>query len=310
MHAFDILARTAFALAGAALMLLALGLIFVAGYQVTQANWPPDAGTGRVLLDGVGYTIIAIAVFDVGKYLIEEEAIRGREMRQAGEARQSMTKFITTIAIAIFLEALVTVFDAGKQDIATMLYPTLLLLAGVALVVGLGVYQRLSARVEITAEEPPDPRNRNLGERKPRLGSIPQHSEKTMRLTSLLLVPSGPDAARGPRRRAAETLAGSALGHGGCGQARARHQLRADGKVAGTGGCNRFFGSYEQKGEALTFSPLGSTRMACPPDMMRREQAFFEMLGEVRSANIEGTKLALRDAAGQELAKLSRRDGQ
>jgi uncharacterized membrane protein YidH (DUF202 family) len=157
MHTFDVLARTAFGLAGFALMLLALGLIFVAAYQVTQSPWPPDAATGRVLLDGVGYTIIAIAVFDVGKYLIEEEAIRGREMRQAGEARQSMTKFLTTIAIAIFLEALVTVFAAGKQDPAAMLYPTLLLLAGVALIVGLGVYQRLSAKVEIAAAEAPRP---------------------------------------------------------------------------------------------------------------------------------------------------------
>lgn len=157
MHGFDVLARTAFGLAGAALMLLALGLLFVAGWQVAQADWPPGSSTGRVLLDGIGYTIIAIAVFDVGKYLIEEEAIRGREMRQAGEARQSMTKFITTIAIAIFLEALVTVFDAGKQRPEAMLYPTILLLAGVALVVGLGIYQRLSAKVEMAAAEAPQP---------------------------------------------------------------------------------------------------------------------------------------------------------
>lgn len=157
MHAFDILARTVFALAGGALMLLALGLVFVAASQVATSDWPPSVDTGRTLLDGVGYTIIAIAVFDVGKYLIEEEAIRGREMRQAGEARQSMTKFITTIAIAIFLEALVTVFDAGKTDPAKMLYPTLLLLAGVALIVGLGIFQRLSAKVETTAAEAPPP---------------------------------------------------------------------------------------------------------------------------------------------------------
>lgn len=157
MNAFDYVARTVFALAGAALMLLALGLVFVAGAQVMQSGWPPTVETGRVLLDGVGYTIIAIAVFDVGKYLIEEEAIRGREMRQAGEARQSMTKFITTIAIAIFLEALVTVFDAGKSDPAKMLYPTLLLLAGVALIVGLGIFQRLSAKVEVSAAEAPPP---------------------------------------------------------------------------------------------------------------------------------------------------------
>lgn len=155
MQLFDMLARGAFGVAGGVLMLLALGLVFVAFYQVTHSFWPPDERTARVLLDGVGYTIIAIAVFDVGKYLIEEEAIRGREMRQAGEARQSMTKFITTIAIAIFLEALVSVFDAAKTNPSNMLYPTLLLLAGVALVVGLGVYQRLSAKVELSTSEPP-----------------------------------------------------------------------------------------------------------------------------------------------------------
>ena len=157
MHLFDMLTRAAFGLAGLALIALAFGLIAVAGGQVAQSNWPPTPDTGRILLDGVGYTIIAIAVFDVGKYLIEEEAIRAREMRQAGEARRSMTKFITTISIAIFLEALVTVFDAGKQDPRLMLYPTFLLLAGVALIVGLGIYQNLSARVERSAAEESNP---------------------------------------------------------------------------------------------------------------------------------------------------------
>jgi hypothetical protein len=155
MQSFDIITRIAFAATGCVLMLLAAGLVIVAGVQVTHASWPPGEATGGAILDAVGYTIIAIAVFDVGKYLIEEEAIRAREMRRAGEARQSMTKFLTTIAIAIFLEALVTVFDAGKNDVRLMLYPTFLLLAGVALIVGLGVYQRLSAMVERVAAEVP-----------------------------------------------------------------------------------------------------------------------------------------------------------
>ena len=83
--------------------------------------------------------------------------------------------------------------------------------------------------------------------------------------------------------------------------------LAGDGKLAGSGGCNRFFGSYEQQGEALSFSPLGSTRMACPPDIMKREQAFFDMLGKVRAARREASTLVLLDGAGQELATLSRR---
>lgn len=148
MRIFDLVTRAAFGLASIALMLLAGALIVYAGMQVNGAYRQPDADVGSTLLEAVGYTVIAIAVFDVGKYILEEEAIRAREMRHAGEARRSMTKFISTIAIAVFLESLVAVFEASKTDVRTMIYPTLLLFGGVALMVGLGVYQRLSATVE------------------------------------------------------------------------------------------------------------------------------------------------------------------
>lgn len=148
MRLFELITRTVFAVASIALMLLAAALIVYAGVQVSIAYRQPDSAVGSALLEAVGYTVIAIAVFDVGKYLLEEESIRAREMRQAGEARRSMTKFVTTIAVAIFLESLVTVFEASKTDISTMIYPTFLLLGGVALLVGLGIYQRLSLMVE------------------------------------------------------------------------------------------------------------------------------------------------------------------
>jgi putative Mn2+ efflux pump MntP len=144
----NLVARIGFGVASIALMLLAGALIVYAFMQVGSAYRQPEANVGATLLEAVGYTIIAIAVFDVGKYLFEEEAVRGREMRQADEARRSMTKFISTIAIAVFLESLVVVFSASKTDIQAMIYPTILLFAGVALVIGLGVYQWLSAEVE------------------------------------------------------------------------------------------------------------------------------------------------------------------
>jgi len=148
MRILDLVARTAFGVGSVALMLLAGALITYAGTRVADVYLQPDADVGPTLLEGVGYTIIAIAVFDVGKYLLEEEVVRGREMRQAGEARRSMTKFITTIAIAVLLESVVAVFEASKTDVRAIIYPTLLLVGGVALMVGLGVYQRLSAAVE------------------------------------------------------------------------------------------------------------------------------------------------------------------
>lgn len=150
--------RCVFAVAAFTLMALALGLLVYALSLIAGALI--SGGTiGRALLDAVGYLVIAIAVFEVGKFLIEEEVIRARQMRHPAEARRSLTKFLSAIAIAVFLEALVAVFEAGKTDIRLMLYPTLLLLAGVALVLGLAVFQRLSAEVENRVGERDDRRD-------------------------------------------------------------------------------------------------------------------------------------------------------
>ncbi|HET7409867.1 MAG TPA: hypothetical protein VFJ13_06680 [Paracoccaceae bacterium] len=148
MRIINLVSRIGFGAASVVLMLLAGALIAYAVMEVVAAYQQPDTNVGSTLLNAVGYTIIAIAVFDVSKYLFIEEAVRGREMRQANEARRSMPKFISTSAIAVFLESLVVVFQASKTDIETMIYPTLLLFAGVALMVGLGAYQWLSAAVE------------------------------------------------------------------------------------------------------------------------------------------------------------------
>ena len=157
MKLFQLLARAVFSVISLVLMILAGGLIVYAGMQLWDVFGAPESDIGSSLLDAVGYTVIAIAVFEVAKYILEEEVLDPTEMRHTGEARRSMTKFISTIAIAVFLEALVTVFQASKEGkMEQMLYPTLLLFGGIALVVGLGAYQRLSVSAERESEDPPE----------------------------------------------------------------------------------------------------------------------------------------------------------
>jgi hypothetical protein len=107
------------------------------------------------MLDATGLIVVAIAVFDVAKYLIEEELLRRRELRSPTEARQTLTKFLVIITIAVSLEALVFIFGAGKAHMEQLLYPTLLLVAAVLLVVGLGAFQRLSVSAERAGRERP-----------------------------------------------------------------------------------------------------------------------------------------------------------
>ena len=146
---FDLAARFFFGFIALCLMILSGALIVYAGMELVSGFNAPEHDVGRSLLDSVGYMVIAIAVFEVAKYILEEEALDPTEMRHTGEARRSITKFVSTIIIAVFLEALVAIFQASKgEDMAMMLYPTLLLFACVALIVGLGLYQRLSAAAE------------------------------------------------------------------------------------------------------------------------------------------------------------------
>jgi hypothetical protein len=142
------LSRFAFAVASLVLMAMSFALVVYGIVEIVRTGWSSWKDAGATLLAAIGYVVIAMAVFDVAKYFIEEEVIRGREMRTAAEARRSLTKFISTIAIAIFIEGLVIVFQASKEALSEMLYPTALLLTAIVIVVGLGAYQRLSADVE------------------------------------------------------------------------------------------------------------------------------------------------------------------
>jgi hypothetical protein len=149
------LSRFAFATASLVLMALSFVLVIYGVAEVASVGISSWKDAGGTVLAAIGYVVIAIAVFDLAKYFIEEEVIRGRELREAAEARRSLTKFVSTIAIAVFIEGLVITFQASKDDLPTMLYPTALLLTAILIVVGLGVFQRLSAEVESKLDSSP-----------------------------------------------------------------------------------------------------------------------------------------------------------
>ncbi|HTO81969.1 MAG TPA: META domain-containing protein [Methylomirabilota bacterium] len=74
----------------------------------------------------------------------------------------------------------------------------------------------------------------------------------------------------------AEDIAGAAAG----GAAPITLQLGTDGRASGRGGCNGYGGAYTLTGDALSFGPLLSTKMACAPALMDREQRYFQTLAQ------------------------------
>lgn len=136
------------------LISLALGLISL--IMIATAVWGiwtsihEEKLLVSALLTAIGLIVIGMAVFDVCKFLLEEEVFNDVAADTSADAnpylkgRKTLLKFLVIITIAIFLEALVFIFDAAKKDITLLIYPTYLLVAAVFLVISIGVYQKLS----------------------------------------------------------------------------------------------------------------------------------------------------------------------
>lgn len=66
-------------------------------------------------------------------------------------------------------------------------------------------------------------------------------------------------------------------------------EFGTDGRVAGSGGCNRWFASFDLTGEGLGIGPAGATMMACAAPVMDQERRFFEALSKVTGFDIDAT---------------------
>ena len=129
------------------LMLFAAALVAIGPVTLVDAVRAGDDPVAA-MVNSLGFLILSLAVFDVARYVYDEEVRRGREMRKAAETRRSITKFITVIIIAVLMDALVALSKAGQGPLDQLVYPVVLIGGGVALLLGLGVFNRLSATVE------------------------------------------------------------------------------------------------------------------------------------------------------------------
>ena len=70
-------------------------------------------------------------------------------------------------------------------------------------------------------------------------------------------------------------------------------EFDAEGRVFGSGGCNRFTGTYTYDGGMLGFGPLAGTKMMCPEAVMDQEDRFLAALGEVERVEMDGPFLLI-----------------
>ena len=142
----DWLARLLFVLVALALFSLAISLVISGSWQLVRGALGGQVGIYN-LMNGVGLLIVSLAIADVAKFVVEENVVRDRELRSPAEALRSLTKFMTIIIIALSLEAIVGIFEAGREkQFAQMVYPAIVMAAAIFALVALGLFQFLSRR--------------------------------------------------------------------------------------------------------------------------------------------------------------------
>ncbi|MGM0518089.1 MAG: hypothetical protein ACQERD_00430 [Campylobacterota bacterium] len=134
------------------IVLASMSLVILVWSTTEVYNAIKDFSTNKefilTMLQSIGTVIISMAILDIAKYMIEEEVFRNKELREPAEARRTLTKIMTIISIAVSVEGLVYIFKAGTRDISDLIYPSILIITSVLIIVGLGIYQKLSSSAE------------------------------------------------------------------------------------------------------------------------------------------------------------------
>jgi len=83
----------------------------------------------------------------------------------------------------------------------------------------------------------------------------------------------------------------------------------SDGKISGSGGCNRYFGGWgilEGTKDTIRIWKTGSTKMACQDPVMTQEYGYLEELTRISSYSMEGRELRLYYNEGRGVLRFTR----
>ncbi len=94
------------------------------------------------------FLTLALAVFDLGKTMLEEEVLMHKDIFRHSSTRRTIRRFMAAILIAVSIEALLLMFKAALGDGHLLLQAVWMMMAAVALLIGLGLYIFLDAKAE------------------------------------------------------------------------------------------------------------------------------------------------------------------
>jgi hypothetical protein len=95
------------------------------------------------------FLTLGLAVFDLGKTILEEEVLMHKDVYRHSSTRRTITRFMAAILIAVSIEGLLLMFKSAVGDGERVLDGVWMMATAVGLLVGLGLYVYLGARAEL-----------------------------------------------------------------------------------------------------------------------------------------------------------------
>ena len=138
-------------------ILMVIGLMSVAGTMLFMAFedlfslFPSESLPGNPpykLFEIIIFITLSLAIFDLGKTILEEEVLMHKDVFRHSSTRRTITRFIAAILIAVSIEALLTMFKASLGEVELMKSAVWMMLSVVGLLLGLGGYVYLGAKAE------------------------------------------------------------------------------------------------------------------------------------------------------------------
>ena len=94
------------------------------------------------------FITLALAIFDLGKTILEEEVLMRKDILRHSSTRRTITRFIAAILIAVSIEALMLMFKGALHNGTESMQGVWMMLTAVGLLVGLGIYVYFGVKAE------------------------------------------------------------------------------------------------------------------------------------------------------------------
>jgi hypothetical protein len=139
-----------FACCAVALIVLAAGELWRGIDPFSDASLQKRFGA---LLESIGLLTIAVAAFELGQTILEEEVWREVHTSGPTRVRRFLSRFLIVIIVALAIEAMISVFQFVHNDPDHLPHAALIGIAAAVLLAGWGIFVRFNTHAEVLEPE-------------------------------------------------------------------------------------------------------------------------------------------------------------